>query len=333
MRLYYNLRKLISILFSTLVFGLDAQVFVPSSETAFEPQHNFSPSFIKGRGIKKITLEILDKRDFEVAVDKNLVETYEFNQEGYLSRYYYTTIVRSVERQIHTRNHRGVMHTRTVTDYIYDTVSTSYFYAGNNLILKRYHDGSNYYEARYYRYDSLGNLTKELRFKEINNSPDHSVFILGNQLLLSEDSFQYHKYSSGQLKCIFLNSENRPYKEKIINYDSLGRIKNINENYTAAGWIMQESKFEYVDNHLVSATFEGNASNKLVLKNVYEYDAMNELYSEKQYKNEVLVKEISYVTDRTDSLLNSVVVRDTVNKSMRIIRLKYDTGQMSKSGN
>lgn len=312
---------------------MNAQVFIPSGETAFEPQHNFNPEFIQKRGIKKITLEIIDKKDFEVAVDKNLIETYEFNSDGLLSRYYYTTIVKTIERQVTSHNRRGVAHTRTTSDYLYDTVSTTYFYSGKNLVLKRYHDGINYYEARYYRYDSLGNLTKEQRYKEVNNSPDRSLFILGNQVLLSVDSFQYRKYSSGQLKCIFLNSENRPYKEQITNYDSLGRIKNKSENYTAAGWIMQESKFEYQGNNLVAAMFEGNAGNKVQMKNTYEYDTINELYSEKQFKNEVLVKEISYVTNKADSMLTSVIVRDTTNKSMRIIRLKYDTGQVSRNGN
>ena len=265
-----------------------------------------------------------------MAVDRNLVENYEFNAEGLLSRYYYTTIVKTIEKQVATRTRRGNVVMRSVSDYAYDTVSTSYFYTNNNLILKRYHDGLNYYESRYYRYDSLNRITRELRFKETNNSPDRSLFILGNQVLLSEDSCQYQKFSSGQQKCIYLNSENRPYKEQITNYDSLGRKRSLSENYTAAGWIMQENKYEYEGNHLVSAQFEGNANNRILLRNTYEYDENNELYSEKQYKNDVLVKELSYVTNRTDQLLNSVVIRDTLNKTIRIIRLKYDTGQVSK---
>jgi hypothetical protein len=293
-----------------------AQVILPTTETAFERQHNFNPDFIKAKGIKRINLEIIDKKDFEVAVDKNLLETYEFNSDGYLTRYYYTSIVRTVEREITLKGLRGRNVTRTITDYVYDTISTSYFYAGRNLMLRRHHDGLNYYESRYYRYDSLNRLTKEMRFKETNNSLDKSVFILGHQLLLSEDSFQYQKYSSGQVKCTFLNNENRPYKQQITNVDSLGRKININENYTAAGWIMQSTKF--------------NSNNKLVLKNTYEFDEQQELYSEKQYKNDVLLKEISYVTDKTDSLLNSIIVRDSLNKSLRIIKLKYDTGQVSK---
>ena len=70
-------------------------------------------------------------------------------------------------------------------------------------MLKRFHDGLNYYESRYYRYDTQGNLTKELRFRETNVSPNKSYFVLGNQVLLSEDSFQYQKFSSGQLKSVF----------------------------------------------------------------------------------------------------------------------------------
>ncbi len=330
---YCNLPKITAILVCLLAFVCaKAQVMLPTPETAFEAQHNFNPAVIKAKGIKRIVFEIIDKKDFEVAVDKNLIETYEFNTDGLLSRYYYTTIVKTIEKEVMARGRRGAFVFKTVSDYVYDTVSTSYFYSGSNLILKRYHDGLNYYESRYYRYDSLNRLTKELRFKETNNSPDRGLFILGNQVLLSEDSFQYNRYGSTQQKCIYLNSENRPYKEQITNFDSLGRKKSVNENYTAAGWIMQESKFEYDSVGLASARFEGNANNRVLIKNVYEYDVQHELYGEKQYKNEVLLKEISYVTDKNDSLLNSFIIRDPVNKTMRIVKLKYDRGMIGQSG-
>jgi hypothetical protein len=305
---------------------------LPTTESAFETQHNFNPSVIRAKGIKKITFEILDKKDFEVAVDKSLIETYEFNADGNLSRFYFTAIVRSYDRQVTRKTSKGRKVTETIKEYLYDTISTSYFYSGDKLILKRYHDGLNYYESRYYRYDTAGNLTKELRYKETNNSPDRSLFILGNQVLLSEDSFQYQKYSTGQLKCTFLNNENRSYKERTTNFDSLGRKKTVNENYTAASWIMQENKFEYTGNKLSAATFEGNASNKVLLKNTYEYDDIGELYTEKQYKNEVMLREISYVTSKADTLLNSIVIRDPINKTIRIVKLKYDFGMIGKRG-
>jgi hypothetical protein len=320
-----------------LHFYSNAQVLLPTPETAFEKQHNFNPEVIKTKNIRKITFEIVDKKDFELVVDKNLIETYEFDTNGNISRYYYTTIIKTVERQITTgaiyKGRRKISsgHTYTVNDYVYDTTSTSYFYNNNKLILKRYHDGANYYESRYYRYNQDGQLTKELRFKETNNSKDKSIFILGNQVLLSEDSFQYQKYSSGQVKCTFLNNENRSYKEQIINYDSLGNKKMIFENYTAASWIVQEQNFTYKNNRMETAHFKGNANNTVTLKRTYEFDDKKELLTEKQYKNDVLLKEISYVSDSNNGLLHSFIIREEANKTMRIVKLKYDFGLLSKN--
>jgi hypothetical protein len=311
-----------------LNFALSAQVLLPTPETAFESMHHFNPDVIKTKGIKKIVFEIVDKKDYEMVVDKSLTETYEFNADGYLSRHYYTTIIKTIEKEVSKVTARGRRVSYFVNEFVYDTISTSYFYSGNKLILRRYHDGLNYYESRYFRYDTLGNLTKELRYKETNVGPNKSTFILGNQVLLSEDSFQYQRYSARQMRCIFLNSENRSYKERIMNYDSLGRKVSENENYTVASWIMQESKYEYTNNRLSTAIFEGNTNNKLVLKNTYEYDETNELYTEKQYRNDVLLKEISYVTNKADTLLGSFVIRDHINKSMRIVKLKYDCGMI-----
>lgn len=309
-----------------LVLHGKAQVLLPSTESAFETQYNFNPEIIKKRGIKKITFDIIDKKDFEVAVDKNLVETYEFNDDGLITRFYFTAIAKTHEKRVTLYGKKGKTSSRVELDYVFDTISTTYVYAGKNLVLKRFHDGNAYYESRYYRYDNYGNLTKELRFKETNNSNKKSLFILGNQVLLSEDSFQYQKYGNRQLKRICLNNENRPYKEQIINYDSLGRKKNMNETYTAAAWIVQRHQFEYGKDGLVKAEFEGNASSPVLMINRYEYDENHELYAEKQFKNDVLLREINYVTDKSNGLLNSFIIRDPALKSLRIIKLIYDFG-------
>jgi hypothetical protein len=172
-----------------------------------------------------------------------------------------------------------------------------------------------------------------MRFRETNVSPNKSYFVLGNQVLLSEDSFQYQKFISGQLKSVFLNNENRPYKERITNFDESGRKTTISENYTAAAWIMQEQSFEYTGKRMVSARFDGNANNHVVLRTAYEYDENMELYSEKKYRNDVLERELSYVTNKADGLLNSIVIRDPINKTIRIVRLRYDKGWVGKAGN
>jgi hypothetical protein len=330
-------KNLYIFLLIAISFYCKAQILHATPETAFEVQHNFNSTIIKNKNIKKITFEIVDKKDYEIPVDKDLVETYEFNDSGKLTRYYYTNIVKTIEKQttvlVNGGRRRGrYAHVQTHNDYIYDTVSTSFFYSRNNLILKRYHDGAMFYESRYYRYDTLNNLTKELRYRETNNSKDKSVFILGGQLLLSEDSFQYKKYGK-QMQCVLLNNENRPYKEQTINFDSLGRKTSISEHYTAAAWIMQEMTFEYSKDRLILAQFKGNANNDVTLKITYEYDSNNELLTEKHYKNDVLLKELSYITDSVNTLLKSLVIRDHINKTMRIIKLKYDFASVTKSSN
>lgn len=318
------LNKFFVIVLSVFFSTLTAQVVLPTAETAFNPAHNFNPAVIREKGITKIVFEILDKKDFEVAVDKSLTEIYEFNAKGQLTRFYYTVIAKTVEKQVTRLNRKGQASFHTSSEYLYDTISTRYFYQNDKLVLQRYHDGLNYFESHYFRYDASGNKTKELRYRETNVSPSKSFFVLGNQVLLSEDSFQYQRFSSGQLKCAFLNNENRPYKEQITNFDEAGRKKAVSESYTSASWIMQEQRFEYTQERMTAAVFEGNANNQVLLKNTYEYDENKELYTEKHYRNEVLEKELSYVSNKTDGLLNSIVIRDPINKTIRIIRLKYD---------
>jgi hypothetical protein len=319
------LRKIFVIAFTAFALHGGAQVLMPTHETGFQPQHHFNPEVIARNNIRKITYDIIDKKDFEIAIDKNLVETYEFYPDGLLQRHYYTVISKCIQKEVIGRRGR----THTTTDYEYDTVSTTYFYSPDKkLVLQRYHDGMSYYESRYYRYDASGLLTKELRYRETNASADKRIFILASQVLMSEDSFQYQKFSSGQIKCVALNNENRPYRERIINTDADGNWITVNEYYTAAAWITQTYSFTYSGKRLASARFDGNAGSSTKLLNTYEYDRNNELYTEKQFMNDVLIKEISYVADRGNGLLNSFVARDPINRSMRIVKLRYDTGQI-----
>ncbi len=318
------------LLFFTNIFV--AQVLLPTYSTAFDKQHQFNKELIKKHGIKKITFEIVDKKDFETVVDKSLTETYEFDTNGLLSKFYYTTIVKSVERTLPTVSyHKRKKHTilKTFTEYIYDTISINYIYQNNLLVLKRNFDGINYYESRYFKYDTNKNIIKETRYKETNNSLNNHEFILGNQVLLSLDSMNYTKYNPFQTKCVYFNNENRPYKENYIYSDSSGNVIKMVENYVAASWIVQEQVFKYEKNKLISAEFKGNANTLFTKKVNFIYDNLNELYEEKHFKNDQLVKEISYVTDKQNGLLNSFVERDPINKSLKIVKLKYDFGWLS----
>lgn len=322
------MKHFLNILSVVVALSLKGQsLLIPTHSSAFSPILEFNTPFVKKHKIKSITFDIIDKKDFMVAEDKNLMNYYEFNTEGLLSRFYYTTISKTIEKEIHVpavyRKKRKISNAYTYTknEYVYDTVSTVYMYSNGLPIMKRFNDG-NYYETRYFNYDVKGRLTKEKRFKETNVSENRQNFILGNQTLISADSFQYIDISATQYKQICLNSENRPYKEIIVNKDPEGRIISTNEHYTVA-WIMQNAEFKYENGILTSAEFKGNANGDVILKSTYVCDSTNCIYTEKQFKNELLLKEISYVTERENKMLNSFIARDPINKTMRIVKLHY----------
>jgi hypothetical protein len=328
-KLLNNLKLPLSILCLCFCSLLGAQsLLVPSPATAFSPMLEFNTEFVKTQKIKTITFDIIDKKDFAVAEDKNLVNYYEFNAHGQLTRFYYTTIVKTLEKEYHSQpvyhRHRLVSagHSYFRNEYVYDTISTIYMYdTNNNLKMKRYNDGT-YYEARYYSYDAKNRLTKEKRFKETNNGDSRNNFVLGTQVLISEDSFQYVDITPLQYKQICLNSENRPYKEIVVNKDTAGHVVSTNEHYTVA-WIVQNAEFKYENGILASAEFKGNANGDVLLRSTYECDSANCIYTEKQFRNDILLKEISYVTERNAKFLNSFIVRDPVAKTMRIVKLYY----------
>ncbi len=312
----------------TYNFSLISQTLIPTAETAFESQLPFNTDYIKAQKIKSITFDIIDKKDLQVAEDKGLLNYYEFNFNGLLTRFYYTSIIKTIQKEYHAEPHyrhrkkisNGYSYTKN--EYVYDTVSTSYFYnETNRLKLKRYNDGS-YYESYYYDYSADGKVEKEKRCKETNVAESKADFKLGGQFIISEESFKYISTGKNQYKKICQNDEGRPYKEIIYNLNDNKQIIGINEQYTVA-WITQNSTFTYNQKgQLTKASYKSNSNGDVEQVRTYEYDTNDCLLTEKQFKNGALLKEISYVTDASKKV-NSYIIRDPNNKSIRIVKLLY----------
>lgn len=328
-----SLRYKILIVFFTLSFithytSLIAQTLIPTAESAFENQLPFNTEYIKSQKIKSITFDIIDKKDLQVAEDKGLLTYYEFNPNGLLTRFYNTSIVKVIQKEYHSepvyRRGRKISngHSYTKNEYVYDTVSTNYFYNEKNLLkLKRYNDGS-YYESYYYDYNTEGKLEKEKRCKETNVSENKTEFKLGGQYIISEESYKYTSTGKNQFKKTCMNDEGRPYKEIIFTLNDFKKPISINEQYTVA-WITQNSSFEYnAKGQLIKASYKSNSNGDMEQVRTYEYDSNDCLLTEKQFKNGQLQKEISYVTDATKKV-NSYIIRDPNNKSLRIVKLLY----------
>ena len=308
--------------------SLFSQSLIPTAESAFENQLPFNTEYLKSQKIKSITFDIIDKKDLQVAEDKGLLTYYEFNANGLLTRFYNTSIVKIIQKEYQSgpiyRQRKKISngHSYTKNEYVYDTVSTNYFYNEANLLkLKRYNDGS-YYESYYYDYSQEGKVEREKRCKETNVSENKTEFKLGGQYIISEESYKYTNTGKNQYKKTCLNDEGRPYKEIIFTFNETKKPISINEQYTVA-WITQNSSFEYnTKGQLTKASYKSNSNGDMEQIRTYEYDANDCLLTEKQFKNGQLLKEISYVTD-DNKKVNSYIIRDPNSKSLRIVKLLY----------
>lgn len=302
---------------------------MPNAELAFENKLHFNLDYIKNQNIKSITFDIIDKKDMQVAEDKGILHVYEFNKAGKLARFFYTNVIKEICTEYYCepiyKGRKKIKNgfTSIKKSYLHDTTSTTYFYDSNqNLILKRHNDG-NYYESYYYDYNVMDHPQKERRFKETNVSSLKNEFKLGTQFLISMETFSYTSTGKSQLKKTCMNDEGRSYKDVIINYNDYGKITNINEQYTVT-WINQTSTFTYnTKNQLISAHYKSNSNGDFEVKRTYDYDTNDCLLTEKHFKNNVLIKEISYVTD-AQKKLTSFIEREPDKKSLRIVKLIYE---------
>ena len=308
--------------------SLQAQVLAPSLQTTAVDVPNFNFQEIKKLKIKNIVFDLVDKKDFQVAEDKDLSRHYEFDSLGRLTRCYYTVVSRIIEKEVHSSpvyKRRRMINAGSISFknvYEFDTLSSIFLYdAKSNLTCKRLKDG-NFYSATYYWYDSLNRVNRVLACKETNASTDKSIFVLGTQQILFDERYKYVPISPTQYKKLCLNDENRVYKEVIVDLNKNNQPIQYNESFVTT-WINQITSFGYNERNLLAEKkYTSNAGSNIELKETYEYK--NDLLdTEKHYKNNVLQIETGYVYDTGTNILNSFVTRDPLSKSLQIVKLIY----------
>jgi hypothetical protein len=323
----------VSLLKYVLVFflfaDLHAQVLAPSLQNTADNIPNFNFKEIKKLKIKTIVFDLVDKKDFQVAEDKDLSRHYEFDTLGRLTRCYYTVVSRIIEKEVHSapiyKRKRmisaGGISFKNV--YEFDTLTSVFLYdAKSNLTCKRLRDG-NFYSATYYWYDSINRMSRILSCKETNASIDKSIFVLGTQQVMFDERYKYQTSSPTQYKKLCLNDENRVYKEIIVDLNKNNQPTQFNESFVTT-WINQKTNFVYNEkNLLVEKKYGSNAGGPAIeMKETYEYKN-GLLDTEKHYKNNVLQTETGYVYDPGTNILNSYVTRDPVSLSLQIVKLVF----------
>lgn len=291
---------------------------------------NFSPELIKQGKVKSIVLDIVDKPDGAIIVDKDATQGYIFDAKGRLTKFYYTILDQVQTEEIDVpalKRHGRIIRpatTKTVSKYINDTVCINVFYDSiNRIIAKRVNTGD-YYDAYYYEYNASGQIKKEMHCRETNISENKNEFKMGVQKILSSETFEYTNLTPTQIKKQCLNDEGREYKKAIINYDEKGNKTSENYDFIVS-WMHQENLYQYDSyGRLLEKTITSNESGELKEYSVYEYNPNGVLLSEKKFKNDELTFEISYLYDETFTILKSEVSRDHKNASIGIIKYAYE---------
>lgn len=290
---------------------------------------NFNQEIIKKNKVKTIVLDIVDKPDGKIIVDKGATQGFEFDEKGRVSRYYYTILnsVQSTEVDVPAVKRRGKIirpaGTKTVLKFNNDTIFTNVFYNDmDKVIMKRSRSGD-YYDAYYYEYNAQGKISKEMHCKETNVSENKHVFKLGVQTVLSSETFTYEDLTTTQVKKKCLNDEGREYKKGIINYD--GKRNMLSESYDfIVSWMHQEGLYEYDSKgNLIRRILKSNESGELKQESTFEYDANGHLLTEKKIKDTMVINEISYLFDDFTKLVKSHIDRDFKNATIGIVKYAY----------
>lgn len=297
-------------------------------DVAVGPVH-FNPDIIKKNKIRSIAITIVDKPDGTVIIDKGESKGYEFDDAGYVTRYYYTVLnkIQTEEVEVPAIKKRGKIvrpaGTRLVTKYINDTIFVNVFYDDQKRLVGKRVRAGDYYDAYYYEYNEQNQIRKELHCKETNISENKKEFKMGVQTLLSVETFEYLQLTDTQVKKRCLNDEGREYKKAIINYDSKGN--KLSENYEfMVSWMRQEKAWQYDDNgKLVKQSIVSNEGGDVNEYSIYEYVKNGVLLTEHKFKNNQLTEEINYMYDEGNVLIKSEVNRDHKNASIDIVKYAY----------
>jgi hypothetical protein len=290
---------------------------------------NFNKEYIKQNKIKSISVSLVDKPDGSIILDKGATQGFEFDEKARLIRYYYTVLnrVEKIEREIPAIIRKGRViqpaTSNTYTYYLNDTIFCNLFYdEKNNIVGKRTRTGD-YYDAYYYEYNEAGQIKKELHCRETNSSENKKEFKLGVQTVLSSETFEYIQLTPTQTKKRCLNDEGREYKKAIINYNEKGN--KISESYEfIVGWMKQENKYTYNEkNQLIENAIVSNESGDINKKSVFIYNDKGNVITEKRFVKDVLLNEISYLYDETNTILKSHINRDFKNASIGIVKYMY----------
>lgn len=292
--------------------------FVPIKTGGLE----FNPEIVKKNHIKSIRINIINKPDGSVMVNKGAVNGYNFNYSGHMTKYYYTVLDKIVPAENNGKEIKQTgLGTNPNQNYINDTIITEIIYDKSNRAITKKTKTDNIIEISEMKYDNQNQMTGETRTRLLYvTSKDGKV--TEHKTTILTDKYEYQKLTRFQTKAKVLNSNNYPYKSIIFTRDSLDNIKSYNMEF-ASGMMYESYYYEYNKAKQISKrTYTTNSKGGIREISIYEYNKKGELSSEKTYVNDQLTYEVGYLFDDKTGLIKSEVSRD--HKKQMVVIGKYE---------
>jgi len=278
------MRSIFSMIFCLLFLSSEAQFLNPTTDW-FEAASFFNVKTLTNKNISDVHVMIRNKNDGEVIIDRGTFLHYEFGTNGNLKRF-----LKSIKLAQST-----------------DTAIVEFYYNYENQIVKRSEKQGAFHYTFIYKY--LNQLpTLAIKIDENSSSKD----TLYKRTLKGEKQ-------SNRLIIETLNEKGVPYKVKEIRYqkDTLITERTTylrNQNYS-------EKRFDYEEGKLKSYTSSSFFHKKQ--SSVWEYEYENEvLISAMLYEDGVKAKKRAF-TFRDDGLIDAVIERNYLEKSIRIYNFLY----------
>lgn len=277
---------------------MHGQLLNNSLGEAFTDEPFFNIENVQANKIKRITGHFSTKKMNDQIRPSKLIYVYEFDELGRLTQQYETVEV------------SGVL----------DTVVTQYEYNAKGFLhVKRRTDRSGFY-AYVYAYDESGRVVREEFRRDMNKSGSKVNFLLDKQFLITYETSEYENYPQ-QEKRIYYNSYGKPFQEKFAYFDRDGYLlEELEKLRVTAG--QKKTTYSYNEKGLlsemeISSSIMGNSKTK----QIFTYDAFNNLLSKDIYRNDEHTTEIQVVYNEKTGLISAILTRQVSTNFITILRL------------
>ncbi len=288
-------------IFLSLLFfscsSLQAQFFLQRADAISSEWETFHSSFISANKIKSISISYSSKEDNQRIKSKETSKAFFFNTDG--------NPIKEVKMEAS------------------DTTETFFYFSNGSLSIQRTFQKSTI-QSRYFSYDSLGRIVKEVNCMELNAGESREFFKLLRQEVNWLEVYAYQALSNLQLQRNTFNDIGKVYKNAILYSDTEGRIIEEAERFSITG-VSQNRKYVYDEaGRLKEKKFYTDVVGELAEKTTFTYDAKGNLIGELFYRNDALQFERIYFYDAKGEFPEAILCKYPNRRTIDMLQFKIE---------